>query len=91
MQLPKRILVVVDPTADAQPAVERSALVARTTSARIELFVCAYDPLLAETRSADAASVAKSRALAGFVRAASRQLAIALGASSRPDSALSRR
>lgn len=62
MQLPKRILVVVDPTADAQPAVERSALVARTTSARIELFVCAYDPLLAETRSADAASVAKSRA-----------------------------
>lgn len=62
MSLPKRILVVVDPTADAQPALQRAALVAPKANAHVELFVCAYDPLLSETRSADANQVAKSRA-----------------------------
>ena len=47
MSLPKRILVVVDPTADAQPAVQRAAWVARSTRSRVELFICAYGPPIA--------------------------------------------
>jgi universal stress protein E len=62
MPLPKRILVVVDPTAEAQPAVQRAALIARKTNAQVELFICAYDPLLSDTRWVDATRAAKARA-----------------------------
>ncbi len=40
----KTILVVVDPTAEAQPAVERAASLAQKASADLELFICDYDP-----------------------------------------------
>jgi len=41
-----RILAVVDPTATAQPAVAKAALLARKSSAVLELFVCDFDPAL---------------------------------------------
>jgi universal stress protein E len=62
MPLPKRILVVVDPTADAQPAVQRAALIAPKTNAHVELFVCTHDPLLSDAHSVDTTQTAKSRA-----------------------------
>jgi len=39
----KKILCVVDPTTDDQPAVERAAWLAKQTGASLELFVCFYD------------------------------------------------
>jgi universal stress protein E len=40
----KKILVVVDPTSDEQPAVDRAAWLAERMSASIELLICDYDP-----------------------------------------------
>ncbi|MFL2546347.1 MAG: universal stress protein [Candidatus Rariloculaceae bacterium] len=40
----KKILVVVDPRSDDQPAVERAAWLAQELSADLELFICDYDP-----------------------------------------------
>lgn len=40
----KKILVVVDPTSAEQPAVERAAWMAEQLSARLELFICDFDP-----------------------------------------------
>ena len=45
------ILVAVDPTASAHPAIERAAWVARHEPAHIELFISDYTPQLAHTRS----------------------------------------
>ena len=41
-----RILAVVDPTADRQPALTKAADLAELFGARLELFVCDYDPAL---------------------------------------------
>ncbi|HEX6996083.1 MAG TPA: universal stress protein [Gammaproteobacteria bacterium] len=43
----QRILVVVDPTAEEQPAVQRAARLAQAYGASLELFVCDYDQSLA--------------------------------------------
>jgi len=43
----KTILVVVDPTCDEHPAVERAAWLAKQMSADLELFICDYDPEIA--------------------------------------------
>ena len=40
----KTILVVVDPTADIHPVVDRAGWLAESCSARLELFICDYDP-----------------------------------------------
>lgn len=61
MTLPKRILAVIDPTADAQPALERAAALATKTGARLELFVCAYNPQLLEAELIDAGAFSKAR------------------------------
>jgi universal stress protein E len=60
MSLPQRILVVVDPTADAQPAVQRAAWITRSARARVELFICAYAPELLEAHSSHA-DISKAR------------------------------
>lgn len=39
----RKILVVVDPTCDEQPAVDRAAWLAKKTSASVELFICDFD------------------------------------------------
>jgi universal stress protein E len=41
-----RILAVVDPTSDIQPAVEKAADLARAFGSALELFVCDFDPAL---------------------------------------------
>lgn len=40
----RKILVVVDPRSDEQPAAERAAWLAEHLSASLELFICDYDP-----------------------------------------------
>jgi len=44
MSEPKRILVVVDPTATSHASIERAAWLAGHTSARVELFISDYAP-----------------------------------------------
>jgi universal stress protein E len=41
-----RILVVLDPTAEAQAALARSVMLARLSGATLELFICDFDPSL---------------------------------------------
>jgi universal stress protein E len=45
-----RILAVVDPTADSQPALAKAARLAAASNAALELFVCDYEPALANPR-----------------------------------------
>jgi universal stress protein E len=62
MPAPPRILVVVDPTAAAQPAVERGAWLARHfAGARLELFISDFDPVL-DSRAGERAAVSEARA-----------------------------
>jgi universal stress protein E len=55
------ILVVIDPTADEQPALERAAWLAAAMGASLELFVCDYDQYLAAHPLFDAIGLEKAR------------------------------
>jgi len=57
-----RILTVVDPTADTQPAVERASWLAGLMGAHLELFICDYDQYLAGERFFDTSALQKARA-----------------------------
>jgi universal stress protein E len=57
----KSILVVIDPTAEAQPALERGAWLARKLHASVELFICDYDQYLSGERFFDGRSLEKAR------------------------------
>jgi universal stress protein E len=57
----KRILVVVDPTATSQPALERAAWLAKGMPSTLELFVCDYSAHLVERDGANAAALAEAR------------------------------
>ena len=46
MQRLDRILAVLDPTTEAQPALAKAATVARRCGATLELFICDFDPSL---------------------------------------------
>jgi universal stress protein E len=63
MSQPKRILVVIDPTASFHPCLERAAWLARCTKASVELFISDHAPHLEDARSASA-SAADARAAA---------------------------
>jgi universal stress protein E len=52
MQTLERLLVVVDPDSDARPSLERAAWLNKHCGARVELFICAYDPILTGDRKA---------------------------------------
>jgi universal stress protein E len=41
-----RILAIIDPTAAAQPALDKATLLARRFGATLELFICDFDPAL---------------------------------------------
>lgn len=58
----KKILVVVDPTAEDQPAVRRGAWLAKSSSAELELLVCYYNEYLSGDRLFDSPSLEKARA-----------------------------
>jgi universal stress protein E len=64
------VLVVLDPHAKRQPALERAAWLAQRTGATLELFVCDYDPDLATSALLDDAALecARRRLLATHVR-----------------------
>ena len=57
----RRILVIVDPTSDAQPAVERAVWLAKRLGATVELFVCDYEQHLAGERFYDSDSLQTAR------------------------------
>jgi len=57
------VLVVVDPTASAHPAIERAAWLARHEPADIELFISDYTPQLAQSRSDWSAEEARTTAI----------------------------
>lgn len=56
-----RILSVIDPTVESQPALERAAWLAQATSAELELLVCYYNEYLSGDRLFDSPSLAKAR------------------------------
>ena len=57
----RRILVIVDPTSDAQPAVERAVWLAERLGATVELFICDYEQHLAGQRFYDSDSLQTAR------------------------------
>lgn len=57
----QRILVVVDPTSEAQPALARGAWLAHAHGCGLELFICHYDPYLSGERFFDSPGLAKAR------------------------------
>ena len=61
MQDVTKILSVIDPTADEQPAFERAAWLATKLDAKLELFICDYDQYLAGERFFDSEALAKAR------------------------------
>lgn len=72
-----RILCVLDPTTNEQPALARAAWIATSVRASLELLVCYYDGYLAGTRFDDAESLERLRdkALAGLRERAERYAA----------------
>ena len=52
---PKRLLVVVDPTASFHPSIERATWLAQHLPARVELFISDYSTHLADARAGQAA------------------------------------
>ena len=56
------ILVVIDPTADAHPCLDRAIWLGKLYDANLHLFICDYDPFLAPGRFADAGGLKKARA-----------------------------
>jgi universal stress protein E len=56
-----RILTIIDPTTDTQPALQRAAWVAEKTGADLELFICYYNEYLSGDRLFDSPSLEKAR------------------------------
>jgi universal stress protein E len=63
----ERILAVLDPTMDAQPALAKAARLADGSGASLELFVCDFEPALADPRffKSDRLRVLREEFLAG--------------------------
>ena len=62
MQNLSKILAVVDPTVQDQPAMHRAAWLASATGAELELLVCYYNEYLSGDRLFDSPSLEKARA-----------------------------
>ena len=61
-----RLLCVIDPTVDHQPALQRAAWVARSTGAELELMTCYYNPYFSGNLFFDAPSLENARAEATY-------------------------
>lgn len=61
MQRYSTILCVIDPTAQAQPALQRAAWIASCTGAGLELVICHYNEYLSGNRFFDSASLQQAR------------------------------
>ncbi len=66
----RRILVIVDPTSDTQPAVERAVWLAERLGATVELFICDYEQHLAGQRfyNSDSLQAARETLIDGHLR-----------------------
>jgi universal stress protein E len=62
MQNLSKILAVIDPTVQEQPAMHRAAWLASATGAELELLVCYYNEYLSGDRLFDSPSLEKARA-----------------------------
>ena len=62
MQKITRVLSVIDPTVDEQPAMHRAAWLAKAAGAELELLVCYYNEYLSGDRLFDSPSLEKARA-----------------------------
>jgi universal stress protein E len=58
----ERILAIVDPTSDVQPAVDKARLLAQRTGGTLELFACDFDPSLSGAPFFDTAQLRELRA-----------------------------
>ena len=56
-----KIMCVIDPTAETQPAMRRAVWLAEHTGAELELFICYYNEYLSGDRLFDAPSLDKAR------------------------------
>ena len=56
-----KILCVIDPTTNVQPAMNRAAWLAQKTGAKMELFICFYNEYLSGKRLFDAPSLENTR------------------------------
>ena len=61
MQTIKKILSVIDPTVENQPAMHRAAWLAKRADAELELLVCYYNEYLSGDRLFDSPSLEKAR------------------------------
>jgi len=61
MQNITKVLSVIDPTVDDQPAMRRAAWLAQKTNAELELLVCYYNEYLSGDRLFDSPSLEKAR------------------------------
>ena len=61
MQNVKKILCVIDPTTEAQPALHRAAWLAKRSGAELTLLICYYNEYLSGERFFDAPSLGKAR------------------------------
>ena len=61
MEKISKILSVIDPTVDDQPALRRAAWLAKKCGAEIELLVCYYNEYLSGDRLFDSPSLEKAR------------------------------
>ena len=57
----KKILAVLDPTVEEQPALQRAAWLAKQTGAELELLICYYNEYLSGDRLFDSPSLEKAR------------------------------
>jgi universal stress protein E len=57
-----RILAVIDPTTNEQPAMQRAAWLAKSTNSELELLMCYYNEYLSGDRLFDSPSLEKARA-----------------------------
>jgi len=60
----ERIMVVIDPTADTQPGLDRAVHIAEKMGAALELFICYYDSVLSGKPFFDDKGLQKSRKVA---------------------------
>jgi len=56
-----RILAIVDPTSDVQPAMDKARLLAQRSGATLELFICDFDPSLSGRPFAETARLHRLR------------------------------
>ncbi len=56
-----RILAIVDPTSDAQPALDKARLLAQRSGGTLELFICDFDPSLSGKPLFDTATLKELR------------------------------